>query len=194
MTAKIIKKQTTPAEDAHLMLVTEMEVRNFIHLVRGRRIMLDADLARYYGVTTFNLNKAVNRNLDRFPEDFSFQLSLDETASLMTRVDATKTATRGGTRKPARVFTEQGVAMLASVLRGPRAAAISIAIVRVFVQLRELISTHRDLAAKFAELEHRVAAHDEAITNLFGAIRQLLEPPPDPAKPPIGFNYVPPSR
>ena len=187
MTAQITKKQTSSKEETGLVLVTEMEAQNYIHLIRGRRVMLDADLARYYGVGTRDLNKAVERNLDRFPEDFSFQLTLDETASLMTQIGTSKTSGRGGVRKPARVFTEQGVAMLASVLRGPRAAAVSIAIVRVFVQLRELISTHRDLSAKFAELERRIEGHDEAIANLFEAIRQLLAPEPPANKPKIGY-------
>jgi len=194
MITKLTKKQAAPTGEARLVLVAEADAQNCIHLVRGRRVILDADLAEFYGVLIKNLNKAVDRNLDRFPEDFSFQLTWDETVSLKSQMGAIQPEGRGGARKPARVFTEQGVAMLASVLRGPRAAAISIAIVRVFVQLRELISTHRDLSAKFAELEHRVAAHDEAIANLFEAIRQLLEPPPPPSKPPIGFNYVPPLR
>jgi hypothetical protein len=152
--------------------------------------MLDSDLADYFGVLTKNLNKAVDRNLDRFPEDFAFMLTIGETHNLKFQNGISSlqhVRSHGGARKPARVFTEQGVAMLASVLRGERAAVISIAIVRVFVQLRELISTHRDLAAKFAELERRIEGHDEAIANLFEAIRQLLAPSPAPGKK-IGFH------
>jgi hypothetical protein len=95
---------------------------------------------------------------------------------------------RGGVRKPSRVFTEQGVAMLASVLRSPRAVAMSIAIVRAFVQLREMLAGHRELAAKLAELEKRLEGHDQAIGNLFEAIRQLLAPPDEPPKRRIGFH------
>ncbi|MDR2676058.1 MAG: ORF6N domain-containing protein [Opitutaceae bacterium] len=172
------------------VLIAGPEIRHRIHLVRGRRVMLDADLADYFGVLTKNLNKAVDRNPDRFPEDFAFILTIAETRNLKFQngISSLQHArSHGGARKPARVFTGQGVAMLASVLRGERAAAISIAIVRVFVQLRELISTHRDLAAKFAELERRIEGHDEAIANLFEAIRQLLAPPPAPGKK-IGFH------
>lgn len=143
--------------------------------------MLDADLARYYGVTTFNLNKAVGRNQARFPEDFAFLLTLDETWALIFQTGISKSG-RGGTRKPARVFTEQGVAMLASVLRSRQAVTVSVALVRAFAQLREMLSTHRELAAKLTELERKLAGHDHAIRNLFETIKQLLAPPEPPRK------------
>lgn len=163
-------------------------IQRRILVVRGMRVMLDADLARFYGVTTANLNKAVTRNLDRFPEDFAFHLTPEEANNLIFQSGTSsnqpappqqleKFARRhGGRRKPSRVFTEQGVAMLASVLHSPRAAAMSVAIVRAFVQLRELLAGHRQLAAKLAELEQRLEGHDQAIGNLFEAIRQLVEP------------------
>ena len=157
-------------------LVPVPEIQQRIHWVRQRRVMLDSDLARFYGVTTFNLNKAVSRKRDRFPEDFAFRLTLEESRSLKFQSGISKTAGRGGVRKPALVFTEQGVAMLASVLHSPRAVIVSIAIVRAFVQLRELLATHHELAAKFAELERKIEGHDTAIANLFEAIRQLLAP------------------
>jgi len=176
------------------------EVQRRIHPIRGHRVMLDADLARFYGVTTFNLNKAVSRNLERFPGDFAFYLTREESRNLIfqfgisspetadpERVSTTKRG-YGGTRKPARVFTEQGVAMLASVLRSHRAAAISVAIVRAFVQLRELLSTHRELADKFNELERKLEGHDTAIANLFEAIRQLLAPDHPAHDRKIGFH------
>jgi len=155
--------------------------------MHGKRVMLDADLARFYGVGIRDLNKAVTRNLDRFPEDFAFSLSLEETTALMFQLGTSKKG-RGGVRKPSRVFTEQGVAMLASVLRSPRAVSMSIAIVRAFVQLREILAGHRELAAKLAELEKRLEGHDQAIGNLFEAIRQLLAPPDEPPKRRIGFH------
>jgi hypothetical protein len=141
------------------------QIQDRIRIVRGRRVMLDADLARFYGVETRDLNKAIGRNQNRFPEDFAFSLTLEETRALMFQSGTSKRG-RGGVRKPARVFAEQGVAMLASVLRSDRAVAISITIVRVFVQLRALLATHTALADKLAELEQRVEGHDSAITNL----------------------------
>jgi hypothetical protein len=155
--------------------------------VRGKRVLRDADLASFYGVTTFNLNKAVTRNADRFPEDFAFRLTLEESRALIFQYGISKPG-RGGTRKPATVFTEQGVAMLASVLRSPRAVIVSVAIIRAFVRLRELLAGHRELGLKVAELERKLATHDGAIRELFGAIRQLLAPAPLPAKREIGFH------
>jgi hypothetical protein len=187
---------------ATLGLIPIPEIQQCIYVVRGRRIMFDADLARFYGVTTFNLNKAVARNRDRFPKDFAFKLTLEETRALIfqtgiSRPDGPKAMMfqpgtskpgHGGTRKPATVFTEQGVAMLASVLRSPRAVLISVAIVRAFVRLRELLAGNRRLAAKLAELEMKLEGHDAAIANLFEAIRQLLAPPDPVPRREIGFH------
>lgn len=174
-----------PATTSGLIPVPEIQQR--IHVIRGRRVMLDADLARFYGVTTFNLNKAVARNRDRFPGDFAFKLTMKETKALIFQAGISRSR-HGGARKPARVFTEQGVAMLAGVLRSPRAMAVSIAIVRAFVRLRELLAGHRQLAAKLAELEQKLEGHDAAIANLFEAMRQLLAPPdPTPTRE-IGFH------
>lgn len=158
-------------------LIGSETIQQRILFVRGKRVLLDADLARFYGVGTRDLNKAVARNPARFPEDFAFKLTLEETKALMFQPGTSKPG-RGGTRKPATVFTEQGVAMLASVLRSPRAVLISVAIVRAFVRLRELLAGNRQLAAKLAALEGRLAIHDGAIRELFAAIRQLLAPPP----------------
>lgn len=154
-------------------LVPTNRIQRLILIVRGRRVMLDADLARFYGVGTRDLNKAVNRNADRFPDDFAFTLTLEETQALMFQSGTSKVG-RGGVRKPARVFTEQGVAMLASVLRSTRAVVVSIAIVRAFVQLRELLASHQELAKKFSELERRIESHDASIADLFETIRQLI--------------------
>lgn len=182
-------------------IVPIAQIQARIHVVRGKRVMLDADLARFYEVTTFNLNKAVTRNSDRFPEDFSFVLTPEETRNLIfqsgissmqnpgDKVLRKTNRGYGGTRKPARVFTEQGVAMLASVLRSPRAVAVSVALVRAFAQLRELLSTHREMAVKLGELERKLAGHDHAIRDLFETIRQLLEPPEKPAKE-LGFHTL----
>lgn len=156
-------------------LIPVPDIQQRIHLVRGKRVMLDSDLARFYSVTTFNLNKAVARNLDRFPDDFAFVLTREEFGNLIFQSGIAKPQ-HGGRRTPPRVFTEQGVAMLASVLHSERAVKVSVAIIRAFVQLRDMLSTHRELAAKLAQLERKLEGHDGAIANLFEAMRQLLAP------------------
>ena len=148
-------------------------------IVRGRRVILDHDLARLYGVSTKVLNQAVKRNLDRFPEDFMFQLSKEEADNLTFQNGI---ASWGGRRTPPYAFTEQGVAMLSSVLRSDRAAQVNVAIIRTFVKLREILATHEELA-------HKVAQHDRQIATLFEYVKSLLEPPPAPKKPPIGFIH-----
>jgi hypothetical protein len=138
--------------------------------------MLDADLAELYGVKTFNLNKAVKRNISRFPEDFMFQLTAEGAVSLRFQNGMSKPRGRGGRRYPPYAFTEQGVAMLSSVLRSKRAILVNIAIMRAFVKLCEMVSSNKELAAKLAELERRVGGHDTKIQSLFEAIRQLMAP------------------
>ena len=162
-------------------------IQKRIYLVRGRKVMLDSDLAALYGVETFNLNKAVKRNLDRFPPDFMLQLTAQETEPLRFQIGMSKPAGRGGRRYLPLAFTEQGVSMLSSVLRSKRAAQVNIAIMRAFVRLREILSTHKELAQKLLELERRLATHDVHIHSLFEVIRQLAAPP-DPPKPQIGFD------
>lgn len=168
-------------------LVPRERIEQTILLIRGHRVMLDADLAKLYGVTTFNLNKAVRRNADRFPDDFVFRLSAQETASLTFQIGISKPRGRGGRRHAPYVFTEQGVAMLSSVLRSKRAIQANIAIMRAFVKLRELAASHRGLAAKLAQLERKVGGHDGQIRSLFDAIRQLVEPPATKSRR-IGFK------
>jgi len=148
--------------------------------------MLDADLAQLYGVETSNLNKAVKRNINRFPGDFVFQLTVAEASALRFQSGISKMAGRGGRRYLPYVFTEQGVAMLSSVLRSRRAVEVNIEIMRAFVQLRRFLSAHRDLAQKLAQLERKIGAHDEQIQAIFNAIRQLMTPP-EPNKRKIGF-------
>jgi DNA-binding PadR family transcriptional regulator len=150
-----------------------------------RKIILDFDLARLYRVTTGNLNKAVQRNAGRFPSDFMFQLSQDEAERLIFQFGRSKG--RGGRRHRPYAFTEQGVAMLSSVLNSERAVKVNIAIMRAFVRLREALETNRELAQKFAELEQRVGKHDEEIAAIIEAIRQLITPPEKPRRE-IGFH------
>jgi ORF6N domain len=168
-------------------------VENAIHLVRGQRVMLDSDLAAFYGVTTKRLNQQLKRNRRRFPRDFSFQLTAEELINLRSRIATSSlrlqnaTSKQGGRRYLPWVFTEQGALMLASVLNSDVAVEASVRVVRAFVRLREMISANTELAAKFSQLERRLDSHDEAIAQLFGAIRQLLAPGPQ-KKREIGFQ------
>lgn len=147
--------------------------------------MLDFDLARLYGVTTGNLNKAVSRNRARFPSDFCFRLSAEEAERLIFQTGIPKG--RGGRRHLPYAFTEQGVAMPSSVLNSARAVKVNIAIMRAFVKLREALESNRELARKFAELEQRVSKHDEEIAAIIDAIRHLIAPPAKPRRE-IGFH------
>jgi hypothetical protein len=147
--------------------------------------MLDSDLASLYGVSTKRLNEQVKRNRHRFPPDFMFQLSAVETESLRSQF-ATSSGGHGGRRYRPHAFTEHGAVMLASVLNSKIAVEASVQVVRAFVRLRQILATHKELAAKLADLETRIETHDENITALFEAIRQLMEPPARPRKP-IGF-------
>jgi phage regulator Rha-like protein len=167
-------------------IIAISEIQQQIRFIRGKRVIVDADLARFYGVSTKVLKQTVSRNIGRFPEDFRFQLTSIETRNLRSQF-VTSSLQHGGSRYVNRVFTEQGVAMLASVLRGKRAVAMSVAIIRAFVQLREILAAHHELSTKLAELEQRIEGHDSAITNLFEAIRQILaSPEPDHTRK-IGF-------
>ena len=158
-----------------------------IFIVRGQKVMLDSDLAELYGVTTSALNQAVRRNIDRFPSDFMFQMSDSEFSNLKSQF---VTSSWGGRRKLPLVFTEQGVSMLSSVLHSERAIQVNIAIMRAFVQIREMLSTHKELAHKLEELERKVGIHDQTIVQLIEAIRELMEPPGEIRKQ-IGFKKEP---
>ena len=171
-------------------------IQSKILLVRGQKVMLDSDLAELYGTTTGALVQAVKRNLDRFPADFMFQLSAEEFAALRSQAVTSNTG-RGGRRTAPYAFTEQGVAMLSSVLGSPRSVAVNIEIMRTFVRVRELAITHGDLGKRLNELEEKTEAlalqHNAFSRNtrnqlkqVFDAIRDLMTPP-DPPKRPIGF-------
>lgn len=147
-----------------------VKVQQQILLVRGERVILDRDLADLYEVTTSNLNKAVTRNLERFPSDFMFVLAPEEETRLKFQ---SGTSSWGGTRKPPRAFTEQGVAMLSSVLRSPRAVAVNIEIMRAFVKLRSMLQGDAELSRKLVALEKK---YDAQFRVVFDAIRALMEP------------------
>jgi DNA-binding PadR family transcriptional regulator len=158
------------------------KIARLVFFVRGEKVMLDADLARLYGVTTGNLNKAVKRNQRRFPGDFIFQLTEKETENLIFQSGRSKG--RGGRRHRPYAFTEQGVAMLSSVLNSERAVQVNIAIMRTFVQLRRLMDSNADLARKIESLEKK---YDEKFAAVFAAIKQLIAPT-EPVKKRIGFH------
>ncbi|MHB8815812.1 MAG: ORF6N domain-containing protein [Steroidobacteraceae bacterium] len=161
-----------------------------ILVLRGHKVLLDEELATLYGVTTGALVQAVKRNIGRFPPDFMFQLTAAEHSVLRSQ-SVISTPSRGGRRYMPYVFTEQGVAMLSSVLGSERAIAVNIEIMRAFVRMRELLASNKELAHRINELEARIekklATHDEAIAAILSAIRQLMNAPP-PKRRPIGFT------
>jgi hypothetical protein len=153
-------------------------------VIRGQKVMIDADLAELYGTQTRALNQAVRRNRERFPKDFVFQLTQAEKQEVITNCDHLARL-RFSPALPY-AFTEHGALMAASMLNTPLAVEVSVYVVRAFVQLRELIASNRELAAKLKELEQRLDTHDQAITEIMHAIRQLMAPP-ETKKRSIGF-------
>ena len=166
--------------------ITPAEIEQAIHVVRGQRVMLDSDLARLYGVTTSRLNEQLSRNEDRFPEDFAFQLTQQEFTALMSQIAISKTG-RGGRRKRPWVFTEQGVAMLSSVLRSQTAVQVNIEIMRTFVRLRRLMATPGELVEQLMKLAETVQLHDDQIKVIAQVLQQMLDKP-EPPKRRIGFH------
>ena len=166
-------------------VVPTERIERLILLIRGHKVILDADLADLYGVETRALTQAVKRNLNRFPADFMFQLSDEEAKLLRSHIVISKNR-RGGRRYLPYAFTEQGVAMLSGVLNSERAVEVNIEIMRAFVRLREMLLNHKDLAHKLDALERKFEGHDVHIRSLFEAIRQLMTPP-EPNKRKIGF-------
>ena len=164
-------------------IITVETIERKIYLVRGHKVMLDSDLAEMYAVATKVLLQAVKRNLDRFPGDFMFQLNYQEVAALRSQIVTSKPG-RGGRRYLPYAFTEQGVAMLSSVLNSERAIEVNIHIMRAFVKLREMIASHKDLARRLDDLEKK---YDAQFKVVFDAIRQLMIPP-DKKKEKIGFR------
>lgn len=164
--------------------VNALPVRDRILLLRGQRVILDQDLAELYGVETRRLNEQIKRNLDRFPADFMFQLTAKEWANLKSQF---ATSSWGGRRTTPYAFTEHGAVMAASVLNSPEAVEASVFVVRAFIAMRDALASSQVLARKLLELERKVGGHDETITALVSAIRQLMETP-GPKKRKIGFG------
>ena len=169
-------------------LVPVEVIERRIYLIRGQKVMLDQDLAELYGVTTGNLNLAVRRNPLRFPEDFMFHLSTAEMKSLI--LQSVRAKGRGGRRTPPYAFTEQGVAMLSSVLKSQRAVLVNIVMMRAFVKLREMLAAHGDILRKLDDLEKKYQRHDTQITAVFDAIRRMIESSRRPRRR-IGFTTAP---
>ncbi|MEK7297086.1 MAG: ORF6N domain-containing protein [Planctomycetota bacterium] len=162
-------------------MIPQQIIESKIYLLRGKKVMLDKDLAALYGVETFNLNKAVKRNIDRFPEDFMFQLNNEEFKNLIFHFGI---SSWGGTRKFPYAFTENGVAMLSSVLNSKRAITVNIQIMRTFTKIREMLISNAELARKIESLEKK---YDSQFKVVFDAIRQLMTPP-ETKKRKIGFE------
>jgi len=164
-----------------------VRIESLILTVRGLRVMLDSDLAMIYGVATKQLNQQFKRNRERFPSDFAFELTNQEVMDMRSQ---NVTSSRRNLRRLPIAFTEHGALMLASILNSPIAVEASVRVVRAFILMREQLAAHKELAKKLDELENRVSGHDEAIGNLFEAIRQLVEAPPPTFpedRPKIGF-------
>lgn len=158
-------------------ILVRAQVDRPILTIRGERVMLDADLADVYGVTTKALNQAVKRHPDRFPEDFRFQLTAEEAGSLRSQIVTSKEG-RGGRRYLPWAFTEHGAIMVAALLNSPRAIEMSVFVVRAFVRLREFARGHTEIAMRLDALEQKVTGHDEDLREMFSALRALLTPSP----------------
>ncbi len=171
---------TERADSIELIAAPAIEKRIFV--VRGRQVMLDEDLADLYGVETRRLIEQVKRNRDRFPEDFMFQLSKEEAAVLRSQI-AISNGGSGGRRYAPYVFTEQGIAMLSGVLRSDRAIAVNVEVMRTFVELRRVASSHAAIEKRLEEIEREWGGHDEQLIEIFAALRQLISPPARPKRP-----------
>jgi hypothetical protein len=184
----VASKQVAKREQ--VAVVATEAVQGKILVVRGQQVMLDKDLAELYGVETKRLTEQVKRNIERFPDDFMFQLDKSEAAALRSQL-ATSNEGRGGRRYAPYVFTEQGVAMLSSVLRSKRAVAVNIEIMRTFVEIRRAAANFKKLEKRIEELEKKadgkLAEHEKHLVVIFKVLKELAAPPPPKKKHPIGF-------
>ncbi len=171
---------------AQKQIVPLEAVANRIFIFRGQRVILDSDLAALYGVPTKRLNEQVKRNAVRFPEDFMFQLSLEELAHWRSQIATSNPGAKMGLRRPPYAFAEHGAIMAATVLNSDKAVEMSLFVVRAFVRLRNLLATNKELAAQLKKLERRLDMSDEAIAEIYAMVRQLMTPP-DPPRRRIGF-------
>ena len=179
---------TTPSAQTPTPPLSIEDIAQRILIVRGRRVLLDTDLAAFYGETTKRFNEQVKRNLGRFPADFMFQLNDAEFANLRSQFATSSLpgTGHGGRRYAPLAFTEHGAIQAATILNSARATEISVHVVRAFIELRNLVAGNKDLAAKMKRIEHQLDSHDQAISGLIESVRHLLAPP-EPKKRPIGF-------
>ena len=173
-----------PKSNLPIMMVSEENILEKIYLIRGQKVMLDKDLAEMYGVEVKRLNEAVKRNITRFPEDFMFQLAQNEWRHLKSQF---ATSSWGGVRKPPYAFTEQGVAMLSSVLNSETAIQVNIQIIRLFTKMKQLILDNKDLWMKIEKIEQHLMKNDEEIKTIFAYLKKLLIQENKPRSP-IGFR------
>jgi phage regulator Rha-like protein len=184
-----MNEELDPQSEASRPPLLAENISRRILTVRGHRVMLDVDLAELYDVPTKAFNQAIQRNMDRFPEDFMFQLTEEEFAGLRSQFVTSKKG-RGGRRYPPYAFTEHGAIMAATVLNSKRAIEMSVFVVRAFVRMREMLAKNRQLAAKINELDRRLETHDTAIQDIIDAIKELMVPE-GPSKRKIGFQLPP---
>lgn len=163
-------KKLEPMKEKNLLMVPEEVIMGKIYLIRGLRVMLDMDLAELYGVETKQLKRAVRRNIGRFPPDFMFELSQNELENLRSQFG---TSSWGGVRYPPMAFTEQGVAMLSSVLNSDRSILVNIHVIRIFTKMREMLLAHKDIIEKLSRIERKLADHDDKILLIFEYLKQL---------------------
>jgi ORF6N domain len=175
------------AKSIKSLMIPDELVINKIYLIRGQKVMMDRDLAELYQVETRVLNQAIRRNTDRFPKDFMFQLTKKEFENWKSQI-VISNSEKMGLRKRPLAFTEQGVAMLSSVLNSETAIRVNIQIIRVFTRMREMIMTHKDILLQLEKIETKLSAHDEDIQLIFKYLKQLLTPPEQPPRPKIGFK------
>jgi len=169
------------------MIKPKKPIESLILNVRGQKVILDTDLAELYGVTTKVFNQAMKRNADRFPEDFMFQLEAQEFALLRSQI-VTSNVGRGGRRYAPYAFTEHGAIMAATVLNSPEAVAMSVFVVRAFMQMRERLIANAAILKRLAEIDKTLLEHDSALNTIWTKLQPLLAPPPDPPRPEIGFH------
>lgn len=172
------------AKNTKMLIIPDELVMNKIYLIRGQKVMLDFDLAKLYSTEAKRLKGAVRRNIDRFPDDFMFQLTRDEYENLRTQIAS---SSWGGSRYSPFAFTEQGVAMLSSVLNSPTAIDVNIQIIRVFTKMRALLMTHKDILLQLEKIEKKMGKHDEQIALVFSYLKKLLNPQQQPRRR-IGFR------
>ena len=189
MTSKSLKMPRKKLEPESA--ITPLMIESRIYVIRGVRVMLDSDLAELYEVETKVLNQSVDRNPDRFPEDFAFYLSPQEVTNLKSQI-VTSSSGYGGRRKPNRVFTEHGVAMLSSVLRSKIAVRVNIDIIRIFIRMRHLFATPGELVSQLQKLSETVQLHDSQIKAIIDVLHKMATPPKDDSpRRRIGFNIDP---